>query len=64
MTEKGRLYLKEYKKEITLPIITNVTKREGLLLATEIKASRIYQLGLNRTESLDFYQRPRLIEGK
>ncbi|MDT2812154.1 nucleotidyltransferase [Vagococcus lutrae] len=64
MTEKGRLYLKEHKKEITLPIITNVTKREGLLLATEIKASRIYQLGLNRTESLDFYQRPRLIEGK
>ncbi len=45
-TGKGRAYLKEMKKEITLPVITRAAGLEDNALALDIKAAAIHALAL------------------
>lgn len=42
--DKGRTYLNQYKKDITLPIISKITKHKDSLLETELKTTKIYNL--------------------
>ncbi|MGA9228356.1 MAG: nucleotidyltransferase [Mesobacillus sp.] len=46
-TEKGREYLKLYKKNFTLPVISKLSAYSDPDLDLDIKASRIYALGQN-----------------
>lgn len=55
----GRNYLKEKKKEFTLPLITNVTKKNKSLWTTDIKAGKIYQMGqMGLIKEQDYYRQP------
>jgi hypothetical protein len=46
-TEKGREYLKQNKKNFTLPVISKLSAYSDPDLDLDIKASRIYALGQN-----------------
>ena len=55
---KGRQFLKEKKDKSTLPIITNINKKNEKLLSLDIKAGMIYSLIQNNKEEQDYYQSP------
>ena len=42
--EKGRKYLNQHKKEITLPVISKITKEKDAMLELEINTTKIYTL--------------------
>ena len=46
-SQKGKKYLNKIKKEIDIPIITNIKKENYELLELEIKTDRIYNLIMN-----------------
>lgn len=46
MTEKGQLYLKEYKKKMKLPIVNRAASFTDPSLAMDCKASDMYALGI------------------
>ena len=49
---KGRKYLNEIKKDINIPIITNINKNNIDLLKLELKVDNIYNLITNRNDNL------------
>lgn len=49
---KGKKYLNSIKKEITLPIITNINKNNIELLELELRVDKIYNLLTNRNDNL------------
>lgn len=55
----GRSYLKEMKKTFSLPLITNVTKKNKNLWTLDIKAGKIYQMGrMSLIKEQDYYRQP------
>ena len=48
--ENGKKYLNTYKKEITLPIISKITKEKDSLLSLELKTTKIYTLPYQEKE--------------
>lgn len=55
----GRQYLKEMKKCFSLPLITNLTKKNKFLWTTDIKAGKIYQMGqMGLIKEQDYYRQP------
>ena len=54
--KNGRNYLNKIKKDIKVPIITNVKKKDELLLSTDIKVEKIYNLITNN--DLNSYKDP------
>lgn len=46
MSEKGRLYLKENKKRITVPIISKLSSYKESDITLDIRASKLYQLAI------------------
>jgi predicted nucleotidyltransferase len=57
-TEKGKQYLREHKKTITLPIIAKVSKEVGQQMALAIRADRLYQLGAPEINEQNFGRFP------
>ena len=51
-TSKGKKYLNSIKKDINIPIITNINKNIINYLETEIKTDEIYKLITNRNDNL------------
>ena len=51
-TSKGKKYLNSIKKDINIPIITNINKNNINYLETEIKTDEIYKLITNRNDNL------------
>lgn len=49
---KGKKFLNSIKKEITLPIITNINKNNIELLELELRVDKIYNLLTNRNDNL------------
>ncbi|MGX7024346.1 nucleotidyltransferase [Vagococcus hydrophili] len=56
--DQGRQFLKEKKKEITYPVITNINKKNEQLLSLDIKAGRMYSLISQSEKYQDYYQAP------
>lgn len=55
----GRKYLKEIKKELSIPLMANVTKKNKDLWTLDIKAGKIYQMGqLGLIKEQDYYRQP------
>ena len=54
----GRQFLKERKKELDVPLITNINKKNDSLLNLEINAGRVYSLLLNKYQEQDYYKMP------
>jgi len=55
----GRSYLKVMKKTFSLPLITNVTKKNNNLWTLDIKAGKIYQMGrMDLIKEQDYYRQP------
>lgn len=52
MSAKGRAYLQQKKKNLELPLVSKPSSRKDLL-KTDIKASRIYSLGLKGSLQID-----------
>lgn len=48
--EKGRKYLNQHKKEITLPIISKITKEKDSMLELELNTTKIYTLPYSNSE--------------
>lgn len=48
MTENGQRYLSEHKKQIELPLISRVGKASDPMLALDIHAAQMYQLGMQQ----------------
>ncbi len=51
-TNKGKKYLNNIKKDINIPIITNINKNNIKLLENEIKADEIYKIITKRNDNL------------
>ena len=51
-TNKGKNYLNKIKKELSIPIITNINKDNIDLLSLDIKVDSIYNLLTNRKDNL------------
>ena len=47
---KGKEYLNRYKKEITLPIISKISKNKNKILELELNTTKIYTLPYNNSE--------------
>ncbi|MCI6108066.1 MAG: nucleotidyltransferase [bacterium] len=47
---KGKEYLNRYKKEITLPIISKISKNKNKMLELELNTTKIYTLPYNNSE--------------
>ena len=48
--EKGRLYLNKIKKEVTIPIISKITKEKNPMLEFEIETTNIYDIKFNELQ--------------
>lgn len=58
-TTTGRKYLKEYRKEITLPVLSNVNRYNKEEWSFDIRAGEIYRLMNDvKIDHQDFYRRP------
>ncbi len=51
-SNKGRKYLNKIKKEVNIPIITNINKENIKLLELELRVDNIYNLITNRNDNL------------
>ena len=47
---KGKEYLNRYKKELTLPIISKISKNKNKMLELELNTTKIYTLPYNNSE--------------
>ncbi len=56
-SQKGKKYLNIIKKETSLPIITNINKKNNELLNREIKSDLIYYMIINKQNNI-FKQKP------
>ncbi len=56
-SNKGRKYLNKIKKEVNIPIITNINKENIKLLDLELRVDNIYNLITNRNDNL-YAKRP------
>lgn len=54
--QKGKKYLNEIKKNITLPLITKYKKNTSILLDIELRATNIYYLPINPNKILYEYK--------
>jgi len=61
--QKGQAYLNEIKKDLKLPLVTNVNQKNAQHLTYDIQAGEVYRLG-NKTfiPKQDFTQKPRRID--
>ncbi|MGX7029824.1 nucleotidyltransferase [Vagococcus zengguangii] len=57
-SQTGQQFLKHIKKQTTLPIITNINKKNEELLILDIKAGKIYQMATAEKNEQDYYKRP------
>ncbi|MBM6613494.1 nucleotidyltransferase [Desemzia sp. RIT804] len=58
-TEKGQSYLSAVKKEVSLPIISRLNQKNKFLWEMDIRAGRVYQLAVKKTqEEQDFNRLP------
>jgi len=55
--DKGKIILNNIKKEITIPIITNISKDNINLLKQDLKCDNIYNILSNRSDNL-FEKKP------
>ena len=55
---QGRQYLKEKKKSINLPIITNINRKNENLVSLDIQAGQIYGLLNRHLTTQDYYRGP------
>lgn len=55
MSEKGRQYLSENKKQITIPIISKLSAYKEVDIAVDIRASKLYQMAIS-PEKQELYQ--------
>ena len=60
--ECGRLFLKQQKKETTIPLITNINKKNETLLSLDIKAGQVYQLLTSTNKHQDYFKSPLYIK--
>ena len=51
-SNKGKNYLNKIKKEVTIPIITNINKNNIYLLSLELRIDSIYNIITNRNDNL------------
>lgn len=51
-SEKGRNYLNSIKKELTIPLISKMTKHKDPMLAFELETTKIYALSLKEEKQL------------
>lgn len=51
-SELGRSLLNQFKKEINIPVITNISRHAPEALQLDVKASAIYSLGYKHTDPL------------
>ncbi|MGY3778863.1 nucleotidyltransferase [Isobaculum melis] len=57
--QKGRQFLKQQKKKIALPVITNIDKKNEALLSLDIRAGQVYQMVKKEAAiPLDYYRKP------
>lgn len=69
MTAFGRQYLNKWKKQSNLPIVSRLASYNGKEIELDIKAAKIYSLGLDKTKrhsalSLEYKQAPMFISKK
>lgn len=55
--DRGRQFLGERRKEIELPVVTNLNKTTESLLHLDIRAGQVYQL-LTDSKAQDYYRKP------
>lgn len=56
--ELGRKYLKHRKKELEVPLITNINQKNEALVALDIQVGRVYSLLVKDYQEQDFYRMP------
>jgi 3-deoxy-D-manno-octulosonic acid (KDO) 8-phosphate synthase len=56
-SNKGKKYLNKIKKEVNIPIITNINKHNVDLLNTELRADNIYNIITERNDYI-YKKRP------
>lgn len=57
-SQKGRLYLNQIKKDLTVPLITNYKPNLSPLLDIEFRVAKIYSLPLNKNITEKEYKQP------
>lgn len=56
--QKGQQFLKERKKVCSLPIVTNISRKNESLLRLDIRAGEVYRLAAGLLETQDYYRKP------
>lgn len=56
--ETGRDFLKQQKGRVSIPLITNVNRKNESLLALDIKAGQVYQTAHSSLKQQDYYRAP------
>ncbi|MGX7419491.1 nucleotidyltransferase [Carnobacterium gallinarum] len=62
--QQGSRYLKAKKKQIQLPVVTNITSKNQELFELDIEAGLIYQMGNSHVQPQDFKRKPLIYIGK
>lgn len=57
-SQKGQRYLRQIKKKLALPLVTNVGRQEAERYALNVKADNIYQLGNSKVKEQNFGRFP------
>lgn len=60
--DTGRQFLKLKKKNLTVPLITNINQKNEILLELDIQAGRVYSLLFKEYQEQDFYKMPTYIK--
>jgi HIGH Nucleotidyl Transferase len=56
MSKNGRKYLNKYKSDLKLPLISRISSHAAQQLHLDIKASRVYAMGINAPEERNLMQ--------
>jgi hypothetical protein len=56
--DTGRQFLKLKKKDLSVPLITNINQKNELLLELDIQVGRIYALLFEEYQEQDVYKMP------
>lgn len=58
-TPKGQQYLNQQKSQMTVPLITNINKKNQTLVKTDILSGKVYRLPqFDKVETQDFFRQP------
>ena len=58
--QKGRNYLQKIKKQLSIPLITNIKKEKPEMLEIDILATHLYELGFSqeKEKKIEYKQSP------